>query len=925
MGEVDSQSHAVSLAGGRAFQNLAENPLERWVSRPRMGTSLRAMSEAIESNPAVVELAEQLVGAGRVVPGLTVDDEGRGRSWWWPLPAAHHRAALIGLLDDTTVEVQSNLADALAAATDDIVRRRLVDNEVSILPPRPGRRSVPEAWVRSLCESDPWLSPSLAPDRVRGLAADVERWVSTGAALPRSVEVCLRIAEPTELVPGDGVIVPEGSWRVEVLVRDTADTALMAPLGSLMDGAEAIFAPRALEDGLAGLASAVRVAPELAAVFGEERIDAVEMAADDLLEFVRQRSEPLDEVGVQILTPAWWSSADQLGMRAKSSSSSSGAGSGAFGLEELVEFSWEVALGDEVLSEADVETLAAAAAAKRSLVQFRGQWVQLDPARIEAIVARLAERAEATAGELLRAGLGIDALGDDDIDVTGVDDSGWLGDLLRDASAHRVDAIERPPGFAGTLRPYQQRGVGWLTFLGSLGLGACLADDMGLGKTAQMIGSLLAGSGSAPSLVICPVSVLGNWDREIARFAPELTTLVHHGAERERDDVDAFCREAAATDVVLSTYSLLHRDRELLAAVEWDAVVLDEAQQIKNPSTKAARTARSLRAGRRVALTGTPVENHLGELWSIMSFLNPGLLGSATSFRDRFTTPIRSGEEGGDVAADLLGRVTAPFVLRRLKSDRSIITDLPDKIESVASCPLTREQVSLYQAVADDLISRADKLDGIERRGLVLAGISKLKQVCNHPSHFLGDGSAMPRRSGKLERCEQLIDELGAAGDKALIFTQYTAWGDRLGPYLEARFGVPCWWLHGGLKRSSRDELVDEFSALDGPGLMLLSLKAGGTGLNLTAASHVIHYDRWWNPAVEDQATDRAYRIGQTRMVQVHKLVSAGTIEERIDSVIADKKALADRVIGTGEDWLTELTTDELRSVVKLSAEATGG
>jgi SNF2 family DNA or RNA helicase len=553
------------------------------------------------------------------------------------------------------------------------------------------------------------------------------------------------------------------------------------------------------------------------------------------------------------------------------------------------------------------------------LVRLRGQWVEIDPSRVGDLLDSVGTRAEATARELLRAGLGIDQLGvADGVEVVGIDASalGWLSSLVDDALHATVEPLPTPAGFEGVLRPYQERGAGWLAFLGRLGLGACLADDMGLGKTAQLIATLLAEPTGQPTLVVCPVSVLGNWQRELLRFAPELRVLVQHGPDRHGADQQGFAGRAGVHDVVLTTYSLLARDLEQLTSVAWGRVVLDEAQQIKNPATAQAKAVQQLEALRRVALTGTPVENRLSELWSIMHVLNPGLLGPARSFRERFALPIE--RDGDPEATELLRRVTGPFVLRRLKTDKTIITDLPDKIETVDHCPLTREQVTLYQAVVDDLLGGADEAEGISRRGLVLAGLLRLKQVCNHPAHFLADGSALQGRSGKLTRVEELLEEILAEGDKVLCFTQFTAWGELLRPYLQQRFGQESLWLHGGVRRAARDEMVERFGDASGPQLFLVSLKAGGTGLNLTAASHVIHLDRWWNPAVEDQATDRAYRIGQRRTVQVHKIVAAGTVEERIDEMINAKRDLAQRVVGAGEDWLTTLSTNELRELVAL-------
>lgn len=460
--------------------------------------------------------------------------------------------------------------------------------------------------------------------------------------------------------------------------------------------------------------------------------------------------------------------------------------------------------------------------------------------------------------------------------------------------------------------------MGWLRFLGRAGLGACLADDMGLGKTAQLIASVLADPGDGPTLVVCPTSVLGNWEREVARFAPGLTVLLHHGSGRLRNDPDGLADLCAGYDVVLTSYGLLARDLAGLAQVAWGRLVLDEAQQVKNPYTAPAKAVQQLRAARRVAMTGTPVENRLTELWAIMQAVNPGLLGPVGAFKERFATPIE--RDGDDVAAERLQRLVGPFVLRRLKTDRTIISDLPDKVEMVEHCPLSREQATLYQAVVDEMLAKAAEAEGAERRGLVLAGIMKLKQVCNHPAHFLKDGSRLAGRSGKLIRVEELLEEALAAGDKVLCFTQFAEWGEAVVPYFARRFDVGVHWLHGGTPRRRRDDMVADFQSPGGAPLFVLSLRAGGTGLNLTAASHVLHLDRWWNPAVEDQATDRAFRIGQQRNVLVHKLVASGTIEERIDQMINQKRALAGKVVGAGERWITELSNSELRDLLTYDA-----
>src|SRR5579875_1462751 len=867
----------------------------------------RAPEEAIRA------VAAALVASGRVVPALAADNAtGRYRSWWWPLPSAAQRSLIAPLLRAAPPgEGHALVAAALAEQTDSLVRDRLVDAGASIAGRRSGRPTVPEAWARSLVSADPWLPDWVDRAKLAALAARVGAWVRSGAVVGGRARLCLRVREPAR---------PRGEWAVELLAQDNDEPSLVVPLRDMWTGGSP-FAEGAMHDLLAALARTARLAPELAGVLDAEVPDRVALDDRAVLTLLRERAAPLEDAGIAVLLPSWWSAPTRLGLRARarSSSSTSGVTSGRLGLDVLVDFEWEAALGGRRLTKADLAVLVRAAAAKQELVRLRGEWVEVRPDRIEALLDRIGRTGTAPAGELMRAALGLGNLSlPDGLDVAGVDARGvrWLDALLDDAVHLTAAPVPTPDGFEGRLRPYQERGVGWMAFLGRLGLGACLADDMGLGKTAQLIASILADRQARPTLVVCPVSVLGNWEAELRRFAPGLKVLVHHGAGRHSAR-GSFAKRARAHDVVLTTYSLLARDQEHLGALSWARVVFDEAQQVKNPSAAQTKAAYRLKADRRVALTGTPVENRLSELWSIMNAVNPGLLGSARSFRERFAVPIE--REHDPEATELLRKVTGPFVLRRLKTDRSVIADLPDKIETVDRCPLTREQATLYRAVVDDMLAQADEAEGIERRGVVLAGLLKLKQVCNHPAHFLGDGSTLAGRSGKLTRVEELLEEIVSEGDKVLCFTQFAAWGDRLLPYLEHRLGVDGLWLHGKVPRAKRDEMVRRFSEPDGPPLFLVSLKAGGTGLNLTAASHVVHFDRWWNPAVEDQATDRAYRIGQHRTVQVHKLVSSGTVEERIDEMITSKRRLAARVVGTGEDWLTELSTAELRQLVSLA------
>jgi len=459
-----------------------------------------------------------------------------------------------------------------------------------------------------------------------------------------------------------------------------------------------------------------------------------------------------------------------------------------------------------------------------------------------------------------------------------------------------------------------------LTFLRQCGFGACLADDMGMGKTIQLIAYILhqreiAPDKSRPSLIICPMSVVGNWYRELQRFAPSLSVMIHHGSERLSGQ--DFIEQVDAYAIVITTYTLALRDREHLAAVQWETLVLDEAQNIKNESAKQTQAIKTLHAAHKIALTGTPVENRLQELWSIMDFLNTGYLGSGTDFRKRFALPIELYHDAE--RSNILQRLIQPFVLRRLKTDKAIIQDLPEKMEMKVFCNLTREQASLYEAVVQDMMEKITEAAGIERRGLILAALTRLKQVCNHPAQFMDDHSQLSNRSGKLERLREMLEEVLAEGDKALIFTQYAEMGGLLRQYLQDTLGVETLFLHGGTSKKHRDLFIQRFQEEQrNVPLFVLSLKAGGVGLNLTAANHVFHYDRWWNPAVENQATDRAFRIGQQKHVQVHKFICSGTLEERIDQLIEQKRNLAERIVGSGENWLTELSTEQLKELFAL-------
>ncbi len=592
-----------------------------------------------------------------------------------------------------------------------------------------------------------------------------------------------------------------------------------------------------------------------------------------------------------------------------------------FGREALVE--WRLVVEGEEISEAEIERAAEAGA---TLLHTGQRWVRIDPDELRRKRERVTElerdRGRVSPLELLQLA-NDDGSTEDDALITVHDGRGaaggvdWVRDLLDGLPDERLDEAVESSAFTGELRHYQRRGLAWMQFLARLGLGGCLADDMGLGKTATTLAHLVERPG--PHLVVCPLSVVRNWRAEAQRFTPKLEVTVHHGSNRQRSNGDELFAIDPGRQLVITTYGLLPRDLEHLAERTWSTLVLDEAQMVKNPNTKAAKAVRRLVAGQKMALTGTPVENRLSELWSILDAVNPGLLGGLESFRRRYGTPIERHQD--EIAAARLRRTTRPFVLRRTKADKRLLPDLPDKIEQIAYARLTREQATLYQQVVDQLLVDADESTGMQRRGRVLAALMRLKQICNHPAHALRDGSRLAGRSGKLSRFDELVEILLAEGERALVFTQFREMGDLLVRHVVEQFGFDAPFLHGGVGRTGRDRMVDGFQDHSGPPLLIVSLKAGGTGLNLTAASQVIHYDRWWNPAVEDQATDRAWRIGQERTVNVHKLVCEGTVEERIGAVIDDKRKLADAVVGTSEAWLSELSTDQLRELVVLEDE----
>jgi SNF2 family DNA or RNA helicase len=785
-----------------------------------------------------------------------------------------------------------------------------------------------ERWLHSLTTNDGVLKGN--EQQLRDFAAAMYGWLDQlrSAAATAPFRTCFRLDQPDS--ESDQPLL----WRVSYYLQANDDRSLLVPADKVWQerSGTLTFLKRQFENPqerlLSDLGKATRVFPAIESSLRTARPKEIALTTEQAYAFLRESVPLLEQSGYGVLIPTWWqkpSARVRVKLKVKPKAGSK-TGRGLLGLNNIVTYDWAVSVGDSELSDAEFESLVDL---KMPLVRVRGQWVELRPEEIEAAIAFFEKKrlkGDMTLGDALRIGLG-EEQSEVGLAVAGIETEGWIKDLMdRLSNPAKIGAIKQPSQLHGQLRPYQLKGASWMAFLKQFGFGACLADDMGLGKSIQTISLLLHNREQdelpcAPTLLLCPMSIVGNWQRELQRFAPSLSVMIHHGAERLSDE--AFLEEAQQNDVVITTYALALRDQEHLAKIDWNYLVVDEAQNIKNEAAKQTKAIKGIKAQHRIALTGTPVENRLSELWSIMDFLNPRYLGSSTEFRRSFATPIEKYHDAKQ--AETLKQLIQPFVLRRVKTDKAIIKDLPDKLEMKVFCNLTQEQASLYEAVVKEMMEKIESSEGIERRGLVLATLLKLKQVCNHPAQFMSDGSDLAGRSGKLARLEEMLAEALAAGDKALIFTQFAEMGSLLRHYLQGALDSEVLFLHGATPKKQRDTMVQRFQEeRHGPSIFLLSIKAGGVGLNLTAANHVFHFDRWWNPAVENQATDRAFRIGQLKNVQVHKFLCVGTVEEHIDQMIEEKKGLAESIVGSGENWLTEMSTEQLKDLFALSRESVG-
>lgn len=777
-----------------------------------------------------------------------------------------------------------------------------------------------------------WLTALTSEDRevaLKGIQAerlftDWQAWAGQAdLAGNAAFKITFRLDAPDE---------PQNLWELDYLLQAADDPSLIVRAEQIWRGEAAAYLQERFDQPqerlLAGLGFAARLFPPIEASLHSAAPRQAHLNSEQAYLFLREAAPLLQGSGFHVLLPRWWGTKGPTSISTRATAQPQKVtGRSLLTMENLVNYNWEILLGGQPISREEFEALAAL---KQPLVMIRGQWVALDPKQVDAALKFFENPpTEATVEDALRMALDPDRAENGGLPIDKVELKGKLKSLADSLQKpDRIEELPPPEALHGQLRPYQMRGFAWLAFLRRVGMGACLADDMGLGKSIQTIALLLhtreALKAKAPTLIVSPTSVVGNWRRELERFAPGLKVMSHQGPDRLLDA--AFIKQARKHQVVITSYPLLARDQDTLTEIDWSTVVLDEAQNIKNASTKQAQAARALHAESRIALTGTPVENRLSELWSILNFLNPGYLGSEANFRRTFAGPI---ERGGDPeAARRLRQLTAPFILRRVKTDKSIIADLPEKLEMKVYCTLTTEQGTLYEAVVRDALDRIEEADaegdGMSRRGLVLSMLLKLKQICNHPAQFLKEDGDLSGRSGKLARLTEMLEEVYAEGDRALVFTQFAEMGELLRSHLRNVFHDEPLWLYGGTSVKEREAMIQRFQATHGPTVFLLSLKAGGVGLNLTRANHVFHFDRWWNPAVENQATDRAFRIGQTRNVQVHKYLCAGTLEEKIDEMIESKKALADSIVGADESWLTELSTRDLRELVTLRVSEVG-
>ncbi|WP_190035027.1 DEAD/DEAH box helicase [Streptomyces fructofermentans] len=838
--------------------------------------------------------ALRLVARGRMLPGLTPEGHDAWRAGPLDPDDIAHLRAVAAALPHEGHAVPLPGRGPLRLPEPEALMRAFLDAVADALP---RTAAAPYAAGNPFAASGPTRLPG-----ARGWAAEVAAGMDAGVRISLRLDLSgFDLFDDSEQARRAGAAV--------VQVHSLADPTLVVDAAALWSGeADATFGPRARVDAALAVRRAARVWPPLDRLSAQDTPDVLALSQDELSDLLGVAATRLGAAGVAVHWPRDLAQDLSAAAVVRPAPGSATDGTGFFESEALLQFRWQLALGGDPLSEAEMDTLAEA---HRPVVRLRDQWVLVDPALVRK--ARKRELGLLDPVDALSAALtGTAEVDGETVETVPV---GALA-ALRDRLTAGPRPAEPPPGLRATLRDYQLRGLAWLDLMTSLGLGGCLADDMGLGKTVTLIALHLKRARTEPTLVVCPASLLGNWQREIERFAPGVPVRRFHGPDRTLDDV--------AGGFVLTTYGTMRSTAPRLAQQHWGMVVADEAQHVKNPYSATAKALRTIPAPARVALSGTPVENNLSELWALLDWTTPGLLGPLKSFRARHARAVENGED--EEAAARLARLVRPFLLRRKKSDPGIVPELPPKTETDRPVPLTREQASLYEAVVRESMLAIETAGGIARRGLVLKLLTALKQICDHPALYLkeeagagprgADAARQAARSGKLALLDELLDTLLAEDGSALVFTQYVGMARLITEHLTTR-AVPVEMLHGGTPILERERMVDRFQSGETP-VLVLSLKAAGTGLNLTRAGHVVHFDRWWNPAVEEQATDRAYRIGQTQPVQVHRLITEGTVEDRIAEMLASKRALADAVLGSGEAALTELSDRDLSDLVAL-------
>lgn len=914
---VDRHARAVPVF--TALRALAALPaLDEWAA-------WRRPSHAVLAWSAAAKLALELVAAGRLIPHLTataVLDE--GTAFWQAVPAGDERIAdVLQALpfnghalrrDGVSVWTAERLMHAFFDATADACGREGRRPETD--PRRANRApSDPEALLKALTSADPvYRSVRLS---VEDAASDVATW--TAPLRDHGGDDRFRLG--LVVTPGD-----DDHWWCAFQLRSTTDKTLSVSASELWQTTDlAAYGFGANDAPTLVMADAISIAARFFTPLDRALDDAqpvgVSLSLFELAELIDTGREALTTAGVRVELPVELAGIDErrlrLQLRVGQSTATPRRSTDALldGFDGLTGLTFTAVIGDTPLTAEDVATLTMSG---KPLVRWRGQWVRVDDEQLAQIRERSGEHIALGLTEALAAALS-GQYQDRELGVVDV-----VVDPVSAEALNRLRSVDtgtpaRLKHLSASLRPYQERGIAWLQRLTDNGFGAVLADQMGLGKTLQAIAVLTARPLDRPHLVVAPTSVVGNWAAELARFAPTMTAVHHHGPDRSFDR-----STFGPGSIVVTSYALLRQDIGLLASIPFDVVVFDEAQQIKNPAAKAARAARELDTRCRLALTGTPIENRLSELWAILDLVNPGLLGSQRRFNERFGVPI---ERWGDTDASArLRRMIAPFVLRRKKDDPDVFAQLPPKQERTVACLLSREQQALYRDTVERAFSGAGlSATAFERRGQILALLTALKQICNHPHQYLRDGDLRAERSGKLLRATDIIGEVLDDGERMLIFTQFRQMGTVLVDHIRNQFGVAdVPFLHGGTPLAQRNTMISRFqNDPDAPPVFVVSLRAGGLGVNLTRATHVMHYDRWWNPAVEDQATDRAHRIGQTKTVTVHAMVTTGTVEERIAELLVRKRSLADAVVEAGETWITELDDDELFALVALSNDFT--